>query len=162
RGDRDDESGPPVEPDIACVRAHALHDVPGPDDGARGRRQAIGGDGEQVLLAAVHVHDVRASKSGHQAAEIRHVGSRTEATREVEVVDAVDAFGTGAVDHRHLGAATAAQRDLVSASLQLAAHADCPVGVRGPAATGHELENSHRSARYTRSTVLTTRSGPKT
>src|SRR3989442_1140782 len=73
----------------------------------------------------------------------RPVGARPHAARELEPRPPLHAFLTGAVDHRPLGAAPAAERDCVAAALQLAGDPRRPVGVGRPAAAGDELQDSH-------------------
>ena len=98
------------------MRADGLGDVARADDGTAAG-QARGDGGQPVLLAAVDVDDVGGGDGRAQPAHVGEVGARPHAARELEHRHPLHAFLTGAVDHRPLGAAPAAERDCVAAAL---------------------------------------------
>jgi len=68
-------------------------------------------------------------------------------TREGERLDALDPQGPRWRDHPLLRSRAAAERHLVAATLELAAHACGPVRVGGPATAGDEMEDPHTRLR---------------
>ena len=143
RHGHDERGGAAVEPAIARVGPYRLRDVAGAHDRPPSR-QARGHHREPVLLAAVHVDDVARRDGRAQLSHVRDVGGRAQTAGEPERHDVADALAARAVCHRLLGAAAAAERHRVAATLQLARHARRPVGVGGPAATRDELQQFHR------------------
>jgi hypothetical protein len=142
--DRDHERRrPAIEPAVAGVRPHRLHDVARADEGAGRRGEPVGDGGQPVLLAPMDVHDVVPGERRAQPADVCGVGGRPGTAREAVRRDASDAFGARPRDHAFLGPRATAQRDLVPSPLQLAPDAGGPVRVGGPAAAGHELEHPH-------------------
>jgi len=147
-GHRDDPRGrPPVEPAVGRVRPDRLRDVARADDRARRPAESVGGGGEPVLLAAMDVHDVGLRELRDEAAHVGGVGEGRDPAREREGLRAPDPQRPRRRDHPRLASGAAAERHLVAATLELAAHARGPVGVGRPAAAGDELEDSHTRLR---------------
>ena len=147
-GHRDDpRRRPPVEPAVRRVRPDGKGDVPRADERARRPAEPVGGGGEPVLLAPMDVHDVGLRELRDEAAHVGGVGEGRDPAREREGLRAPDPQRPRWRDHPRLASGAAAERHLVAATLELAAHARGPVGVGRPAAAGDELEDSHTRLR---------------
>ena len=152
-----ERGGVSVEPAVPRMRPHGLHDVPRADDGPGRRDEPVGDRGEPVLLATVHVHDVGLREGGPELPDVGEVRARIDAARKAERADPGHALGLGPADHALLGAAAAAEHDRVSPPLELPGDPRGPVGVGGPPAAGHELQDLQRNFAVSQSL---TRSGP--